>query len=211
MTILSYFSRCFGRGEVIVFASTAAAAARPDPQGYSFVEFSVADLAAPGLFQEKDRPRFFPMRLAEGYRCFGWRSDVDGSVAGYMWFAPPTSPPAPWMIGLKLQLDPRHAYVWDCRTSPVHEGMGLYSAGLLQLAMAAKSEKVDTVLIDSNPANARSLAAIERAGFRHEGVASARRLGAAYLVRWRGTRHFVRNVFNSGALVAALETREPSA
>lgn len=182
MKFIDIVAGCFGAARRVLFAAEGAPPISDETAGYRFVEFGTSDLESHGLFGERDRPAWFPRRLQDGHRLFGWR-DPAGDVAGYLWFSTSSQPPVPWTLGLKLRLRSGESYVWDCRTGEPHRRRQLYRAGLVRLRRLAAAEGTGRVYIDCDPGNIASIRAIERAGFVSQGEASVRRFGGHYLMR----------------------------
>jgi hypothetical protein len=182
MRLLDVVAGYFGSARRALFAADGTVPAADEIEGYRFLEFEETDLATDGLFRERDRPVWFPRRLQEGHRLFGWR-DGAGAVAGYLWLSTARQPPVPWMLGLKLRLRDREAYVWDCRTAEAHRRRRLYAGGLVRLRGIASEQGARGIFIDCDPGNLASIGAIERSGFACQGEASVRRIGSHYLIR----------------------------
>jgi Acetyltransferase (GNAT) family len=171
----------FGNARRVLFAAEGAVPAANEAEGYRFVEFEEADLARGGLFRERDRSVWFPRRLREGHRLFGWREGA-GAVAGYLWLSTGRQPPVPWVLGLKLRLRDGEAYVWDCRTAEAHRRRQLYAGGLVRLRNIASEQGACGVFIDCDPGNLASIRAIEQSGFVRQGEVRVRRIGSRYLM-----------------------------
>jgi hypothetical protein len=182
MKLIDIVAGCFGTARRLMFAAEGAPPPPNEMAGYHFVEFRESDLESHGLFRERDRPVWFPRRLQDGHRLFGWR-DQAGEAAGYLWFSTSSQPPVPWTLGLKLRLRGGETYVWDCRTAEPHRRRHLYRGGLVRLRGLAAAEGMRRVFIDCDPGNIASIRAIERAGFLRQSEASVRRFGGNYLVR----------------------------
>ena len=80
MKLVDIVAGCFGTARRVMFAAEGAPPTTDETAGYRFVEFGAPDLESHGLFRERDRPIWFPRRLQDGHRLFGWR-DPAGDVA----------------------------------------------------------------------------------------------------------------------------------
>ncbi len=153
---------------VYCFRSEAGATADLAPlQGdYQFRQLETVDFRASSLGQEKGRAEVFAARLAEGHEAWGYVDD-SGETAAYLWLtmAPDATVTANFECGLKAEVPPGTAYIWDCRSHPAHQGMGLYRHGLQALREIACARGARTVLIVSRRENERSVASIEKVGF----------------------------------------------
>ena len=176
------------RAERVFYSAVPAEREVLDPVGYRFGEIGIGDLSKGDIFQERDRPKLFPLRMQRGHRCFVW-TDTTGTIVGYLWLTNAQDLRAPWVFNLVLGLLPGQAYVWDCRIAVSHSGRGLYTAGLIHLLKQASELDIRAVLIDSDPNNRASIRAIQKAGFKRVTDVQVRRAGPVHLIRQRDRWH----------------------
>lgn len=114
-------------------------------------------------------------RFAAGSRCFVARGD-DGRVAGYGWVS--RGEERIGELERTLRMAPDEAYIWDCATLPPYRHRGVYTALLLAMAEALRSEGARRLWIGAARGNRPSLRGFARAGFQPvASVAFLRALG----------------------------------
>ena len=137
------------------------------PDGYKFEWLGEEQLTRSSMAQEKGRLANFVSRIDQGHQVAGFL-DAEGNVASYLWVSHgPTV--APFEGGLRLDVEPDHIYIWDCRTDVKHQRRGLYVSGLKCLLGQAHA-KGRSVQIVSRVQNISSVKAIRMSGFADVGT-----------------------------------------
>jgi len=136
------------------------------PVGYVFSDLTRRDLEVCALAHEKNRMARFERRLADGYRCAGFRDPL-GQVVSYIWIAQGGEGPSTVAIwrDVRISLDPGDVFFWDCRTEPAHERRGLYRQALRIAAARLAVRGMRRGWIETEPDNSPSRKGIAGAGF----------------------------------------------
>jgi hypothetical protein len=139
---------------------------KPLPQvTFQRVEAGSTELLSTGL--DASVLMEFDRRLLSGRRCYtAWVGDSDGKerrLAGYGWVSFDAEDVGE--LGLRLQLQPCEAYIWDCYTLPDFRNMHIYSTMLAWILQALHEEGLCRAWIGADVANVPSQRGIDRAGF----------------------------------------------
>jgi GNAT superfamily N-acetyltransferase len=100
-------------------------------------------------------------RFEAGRRCYAARAQ--GILAAYGWVS--FQEEVVGGLGLRLQMQPSEAYIWDCVTMPAFRRQGLYTALLGRVVQALRDEGLLGAWIGADYENQPSHAGITRAGF----------------------------------------------
>jgi GNAT superfamily N-acetyltransferase len=102
-------------------------------------------------------------RLESGRQCYSaW---VDGQIAAYGWVS--LEEEEIGELNLRIKLLPGEAYIWDCATLPAYREKLLYSALLIYILGALRSQNLCRAWIGADLDNIASQKGIARAGFHH--------------------------------------------
>ena len=132
-------SLLFARRRVVVF-SRELDPSREDkpPDGYTFTDLTARDFRNCALAAERGRLPRFDERLSNGYRSVGFR-DAEGRVVSYVWIACGDAGPSSVLIwrDVRVSLQRRDVFFWDCRTDPAHVRRGLYHRAFSSRALGS--------------------------------------------------------------------------
>jgi hypothetical protein len=117
-------------------------------------------------------------RLENGRQCYvGW---VDGRIAVYGWVS--FNDEFVGELRLSLNLLPDEAYVWDCATLPVYREKYLYSALLVHILSALRTQQICRAWIGANLENEPSHRGIARAGFQRVAAVMIQRVSSGQVL-----------------------------
>lgn len=176
-----YYRRCL---DLFTASSSQEASLPHGYEQFSFRPLSVNDFSADALFREKNRFSKFVKRLASGHQCFGF-VEPGGQIVAYFWLsiAHDASTTVPLAGALSFQIDPGHAYVWDCRTRESFQGRGLYREGLRRAQALAFTLGARSASIVCNADNLASRTGILAAGFTHHTTVEVFRVFGLWIVK----------------------------
>jgi RimJ/RimL family protein N-acetyltransferase len=133
----------------------------------------IASVAALGPCDPEDCDR----RLERGDLCYGaW---VDGELAHYSWVQLTGEHPIR-SAGIAIAIEPGDRWIYNSRTSERFRGRGVYPAVLQYVATEQLAAGASCVWIYTSESNARSMHAIEKAGFRLWQTLHALRFGRRF-------------------------------
>lgn len=157
----------FGQRKVVVFSCALDPSAGDQaPDGYTFTDLTARDFLNCPLAAERGRLPRFEERLSNGYRCAGFR-DAEGFVVSYIWIASGDVGPSSVAIwrDVRVSLQRRDIFLWDCRTDPAHVKRGLYRSGLRIAGTRLAATGSRRAFIETDVKNAASRRGIVGAGF----------------------------------------------
>lgn len=121
-------------------------------------------------------------RLAGGRRCYtAWAED---RLAGYGWVS--FQHEEVQELGVRLQLQPCEAYIWDCYTFPAFRQLHIYAALLVWMLQQLGEEGLCRAWIGANMDNLPSQRGIDRAGFTRVADLLISREGGQRVLRLEG-------------------------
>ena len=145
-----------------------------------------------------DRRERYLARLEEArHRGFVWLVDKEPVACLWTTCGQSSTVEAPFVLGLRLTVEPGRCYVWDCHTAPSWRGRGFYREGILAVGAIGGADGAHTVRMLAEPANRASVRGIEAAGLRLVGTAGVWKVGPLRVVRfgsvlfWRSRRGLV--------------------
>jgi len=160
-------SLLFARRRVVVFSRELDSSSEDKPpDGYTFTDLTARDFRNCALAAERGRLPRFDERLSNGYRSVGFR-DAEGRVVSYVWIACGDTGPSSVSIwrDVRVSLQRRDVFFWDCRTDPAHVRRGLYRSSLLIAGTRLARSGSRRAFIETDVNNAGSRRGIVGAGF----------------------------------------------